>query len=373
VPAAFTFARASGSTQFDPSLQLSYLGNEVPDIEYEPATLQPLGLALFGQQRNDSPNNIAAGIANGGVHSYAVSTDIAPPYPGATVWKLTKGANPDSNFCNANQITCPVSSAIFGSVWMYIPPSSTATLARISCDAASANIAWKPYDLANKGRWQRPWRLYTSSSSAANTGCQIRIDGMTSGHSLYVCLLHMAISTAYCPTIVTSGSALTRALETLRLSDVAFAPMLNAPWKTAIVEVTIPQLPAAGSANLLQLDDDTDNNRVLLRYDATGAAINGYRVVGGVGSAAAPVGTTTSGAVIRVGITMNATDAKFVGPTGTIASLTGGALAPTKMRIGNRAVAGSNILNGYARLAATYPYTVSDARLQAMIVLGAPL
>lgn len=217
----------------------------------------------------------------------------------------------------------------------------------------------------------------TMSASAAS--CRPRIGmSIVSGTSYSFTVLiggwqtdHGRMSSLVRPAAGTS-TARDRAFDMLTLNAAQLASLRNLWQGTAVVEFNLPNWTTTQPAGVIfQMDDGTNDNRLVVYRPAGASTVVAAVVVGGVLVATGTAGTLTAGTTARiafrwrrgvVGLSMNG------GAVQTLSATWAG--QPTNLRIGNGAL-GTMALDGLLRSAALYPYTLSDAELQAISVVGA--
>ncbi len=376
---AYDYVVLIGGPQFERGpvvTSLALTPAETPQIGYRDAVPAP-GILVEGQSTNLLANNLTTGFGNGGAHTSAVSTDLSPVVPGATIWKLTRTAATDSNMSNTATVAAAVSTLLVISALVFVPTDSTATSVTIGADNASANGASGPYDLTKRGTWQRIWRAYTTSATITGSGGQLRASGLTTGQFIYATLLQFDAGTALTSLITTSGSAASRAADLLTLSGDAFTGVFGkgAPNGFVVADVLMDTLLTNSSGRVIaNLDDGTAANRLMLRTNSGGGGLISIPNLGGPqGAPVVNANAPTYGVVMRVGLRWS-NGAHGSCMNGGAVSI--GTSAPvdgfTVLRIGND-IGGGSPLNGRILGAWAGGIAPTDATFQAMCAANADI
>jgi hypothetical protein len=174
---------------------------------------------------------------------------------------------------------------------------------------------------------------------------------------------------------VAAPAAATRAADVATLIGTAFADAFGAGaaqgW--VVVEAMLPQAAPTGvNQTLVQVDDGSSNNRILLRNDAGTANMLAYRVTAGAGaSPVTPLVGAAGGAVFRCGMAWDAAgNVRSSGNGGAIVTLTGAPNGLIALRLGNNNSTTGPLSGRIRGLWCGYEQP-SDAQLQAATVLGA--
>jgi hypothetical protein len=116
-----------------------------------------------------------------------------------------------------------------------------------------------------------------------------------------------------------------------------FSALFPAGVGSVLASYVLPFNASGADQTLLDINDGTANNRIRLRNADGGATIVAGRVIGGVSSDAATLGSMTPGTLFRVGLTFDGTTitANFNGTANqTVAGQPAGL---TTLRLGNHA------------------------------------
>jgi hypothetical protein len=169
---------------------------------------------------------------------------------------------------------------------------------------------------------------------------------------------------ASAPMLPTPGSPAAAA----RAADAPTLSLAGVTAGTLVMRAMIPQAAPAGlDQGLLQLDDGTDANRILLRNTAGGAAIAALVVSGGTMLATLAGGSMAAGTPFRAVLAWS--------PTGTALCVTGGTVQTTtfarpaavnRLLIGHAAAALNRALHGEVERLELHPARLPDATLLAL-------
>lgn len=216
-------------------------------------------------------------------------------------------------------------------------------------------------------------------TTAGNTAVSPRITGSVSGDvdvTLRCGLVQAEANHHASSPIRTSGAVVSRGPDVLLVQGNAFQQIFGAGASQGAVWLDVVLNAQAGPLTeqyLLQVDDGTNSNRLLVRVALNTASIQGFRVTGGAGTGSAVLGTITPGVPFRVGMAWNLGVVRFVGPSAAIVQHTGALLSGfTRLLVGG-GFASSSILNGRVRGLYAAPRAPTDAKLLAASVLGADI
>lgn len=153
-----------------------------------------------------------------------------------------------------------------------------------------------------------------------------------------------------------------------RLADALPALPVAGP-ATVLIECAVPTLPPAGSANMMlaQFDAGTDTDRIRVHLPAGGTSLVAGRVVGGVATDAAALGSVTAGGRFAVALRHDGAGTLGAAMTGgSVQTLGGGLAGVTSLLLCNNR-AGASPLFGLVRQARLFPRSLSDAELLAAV------
>jgi len=394
----WVFTRASNASFFNSAGVLTTAGSNVPAIEFDPVTLAPKGVGLWGQITNGVANPRFEGATPGTPGTAPASTQ--QPTAGGNLSNITlvgvgtengipyveyafttSGAvNFEFNLVYTASCTSAVGQAWTGAFYARLTGGSNANVvhnvmiyelggvtgnsyAAFVPNGASLNTQRfsRTYTNIQAGTAYQQMRYNVGASGAASW--QIRIGAPT------------LTQTAFVPPVIlppagTPGVA-TRAADSLVLSAAAFARYVNPAAGTVFVDGAVVYPDAANAQFFAEMDDGGYNNRIsaFLWYTNPSVICN----VGGTQVAllhALPV--ATSGVYARLGCRWNNAGVS-ISNDGSAPSI--GACVPalpTTFRLGSTA-GGAGVLNGYIRNIALYPAALTDAQLQAGSNVGAAM
>lgn len=322
---------------------------------------RPGSLLVEEGRTNFVPNSLSSGVGNGATgNTSAASTDIPAFLTGATVWKHVRAdpaTQPDNNSANVTIGTPGAGQTITISCWAWVPASYAGTVVGIAFDGAASNISATNYDLTQKGTWQRITRTSTTAAGATGSlNAQLRPTGAQAGNVFYTTCWQCEIGAFATSHVPTSGAAAVRAADQIGFPLGAW----HRPGAgTVVVRALLPNQTFAG---LALLDDNSSNNRIVVRN--FGGNLTAAMVVGGATVASATGGTTPIGASFTCAMAWDA--------NGIAACLNGGAVAtaasapPTglaTLRIGQNETS-NRYANGTIERVDYYARRLSDADLR---------
>lgn len=403
LPSWLKFQRASASTVWTPaSAAFTTLGNDVPAIDFDPVTGNPLGIAIYGQVTNQIRNSTVQGAANG------------TPGTNPTYWTVNgagNGLTKSNTLTTVNGIpgiairiwgTATATSSFFiapeawnsvvaanGQTW-----TQSAYLAITAGSLGATTFAISPlaYDSGGAGLLVFGASAVTPTatlarfvSSGAISGApttayaqpRFRVDyanGTTFDVTIFIGWPQFELSPTATPYIQTSGSVATRSADQLTVDPAAFAGVFGAATSgMGFLDVMIPVLSAIADA--LYVGDGSANNTFML------AANNGTGLACGYGLVSASIYNTGSAGAVssatwyRVGLIW----APFLG--GYYVCLNGAApvgcvnsMPPiTQGMLGNRPYDLARPVSGYIKQVALYPFAAPLATFRNLCAYGAQL
>ncbi len=369
----FTFTRASKARDFDAYGLLSEHAVDAIRQGYDPATGAPAGWRLEGAATNLLQQSSAFNFAPwnsilGGMASNAV----AAPDGTTTADTLTLGAAVSHHLYQIFTVT-PATTYAF-SIWVRLGtlPASYFSMA-FRDDTAAVFIAEPvaPAESLTAAAWTRVRYVLTTPAGCTTLRVYPYRHTATTGGTVHLWGAQCEANYFASSYIPTTTAATTRAADNLSITDSAFASIFGsgAPQGFVIVDVLLPQSAGATEQAVLQVDAGTNNDRLLIRNNANGSALAGFRVTAGAGSSGVAMGSLTAGAPFRVGVAWANGLVRFVGPSGAVVSHTGAPTSFSFVRFGAEIT--SRHLNGRIRMAAAGAIAPTDAKFQAACVLGA--
>lgn len=170
-----------------------------------------LGLLIEPSSVNSLNNSNNPNITNHPAGTVTPSTDIAPLYSGATVFKHTITTGGDNNM-GALGVLVPVSGQPYaGAVYVYIPSAFVGTYVHVAYEGGGlAGSTTGAADLTKVDQWQRVLFVKSSASSTSNSNIVLRMSVSTMPQTIYsTCWQHeqnQTTSTSYIPNSGTSAS-----------------------------------------------------------------------------------------------------------------------------------------------------------------------
>jgi len=390
------FSRGSGATYTDEMGVVRYAPHNVPRFDHDPATGECLGLLIEEARTN--------------LVEYGDFTTGWSEYGGTVTNNVTETAAPDGTF-TAAKITSKgdvATAGIYDSIqyssnttythtmWL---KAGTVTIAGITVNSggkwASSNYPYITVNLstgavtasggvsAKATAYPNGWyKLEATGTFAGNTQVDAiwvhsqtgsSMSGNTTGY-YYVWgpqAEQGSFATSYIPT---NGSAVTRAVETAKITGTNFTDFYNQNEGTIVSEHSIATGVAAGdNTYVYQVDDGSDTNvefRLLDHNGAHGDVLRAYGFTGG--SWNSPIyGSQTStpdhDSVLKVAVAVKKDDfgVNFFG--GTTYTDTSGDINVdmTQLTIGNHR-GGTAPLQGHIRQFKYYPKRLPNAQLQGL-------
>jgi hypothetical protein len=240
LPAGATFSRASSGSYFNASGVLTTAGSDVARIEYNPATLAPLGLLREGQATNTMPQS--NDWTNGAIWTFANIATVAAAATGPDGQASAASLSDDSTNV-AHFIAEGGASFVSGTTYCFsvFAKAGTATVIQLSSRVTfSATPGSVNFDLVNGSKggaanviasgmtpcgngWWRCWftkaagNTGTAASDVAltnnNATATVRPIYTGSGQTLYVFGLQVEASNFPTSYMATTGTAATRAKD----------------------------------------------------------------------------------------------------------------------------------------------------------------
>lgn len=365
-----TFTRASTATYFNQLGVLTSAAVNVPRFDYNPSTLQPLGLLIEEARTNSFPNsNDFSNATYWTVYGTAVATGSAAVGPdGLTSASNLAGAT-DTTLSGNNleeSVSISASTAYTFSVFVKSNGGTEVVLRlRDSTGGSTSSVT-----LAVTSAWQRVSLTRTMAVGATSVRCII---GQTNGNILiYGAQLEAgAFPTSYIPTTTT---ALTRNADVASMTGTNFSSWYNAAEGTIYADVQTVDLSSV--KGIYSIGDASLAFANRTRIDISFASGNSGRAttavnINGVSQASlvntytqlANTFTKTASAYKEndFGLSTNGLTAQTdnSGQIPTVTSFSIGSLNSSWSAAGN-------YLNGTIRRIAYYPTRLPDATLQAL-------
>jgi len=400
------FGRKTGATYTDEMGIVRYAPHNVPRFDHNPSTGECLGLLIEEGRTNiltysnlTSGEGIGTGYANGGT-TVSKGSNVTAPDGTLTAWNsVYNGTSGDASLYKAGgEITTTNSTSYTLSIFAKVPLTNTyVTGVRLRTfndnHSAGFNLLTGTIVGTSEGAttnrieaypngWYRCSITFTSGTDG-NQGVQFYLinnastalnSSSANGEELYlwgVQLEQGSFPTSYIPT---SGSTVTRAVETAKITGTNFTDFYNQNEGTIVSEHSIATGVAAGdNTYVYQVDDGSDTNvefRLIDHNGAHGDVLRAYGFTGG--SWNSPVyGSQTStpdhDSVLKVAVAVKKDDfgVNFFG--GTTYTDTSGDINVdmTQLTIGNHR-GGTAPLQGHIRQFKYYPKRLPNAQLQGL-------
>jgi len=396
-----TFTRASSATYFNSQGVLTTAPNNVPRIDFDPATGRCLGLLIEGGRTNSIRNNTMVGAVagtpgtlptnwasiNGSTDSGVTLSVIGVGQENGISYidvGISGTATATSSQLNIALETNSGIAASSGQVWSFSGFSKIVT-----GSLNNIGIYFQFGELNSSGGYLQGGLLQlqptTSSLAIQRSSASYTIanastafirpliyfaitNGQTYNFTLRIGLPQLELGAFATSVIATTTAAATRTIENARIP---LGSWYNASAFSLLVEAQKNTTADTGFATSVELNDGTGNRRISF-YNSPSTAnlrIDVSTIVD------IPAGTYTSGVPYKIAAAVTGTSTT----TGTIVSFFNGAAAGsgittnlnsasyTNMNIGYIGVIGAgNQMNGWIQRIAYYPVAFSNTQLQAM-------
>lgn len=328
----------------------------------------------------------AAGISGSGAtgNTNVVSTDVPPPFTGATVRKHTRAAdttlNADDNggIIGFTYTALPAASTASHSVYVYVPSSSsfpgTNPFMRIE-GGGTTSLAAVNIDLTKRDQWQRVTIPFTVPTWTSQPFYIVRMGATNANAVIYTAAPQIEASPVATSYIHTTGVAAARSPDQLAISGANLAALLGtAQSGTIIVDAYMESQLSNNARFIAQLDDGTNSNRIQLRTNLAGTNIIGLVTNAGVQAGASALASPpTYGTPFRIGLRWDVVGSRIgVSLNGAAIGTWSGAMpaAFSTLRIGANA-GGSEATTGRIRRVQAFPFFMADDEFRARTALGA--
>lgn len=390
-----TFTRLTTGTFTNASGVLTSAAINAPRFDYDPATLQSLGLLIERISTNTIRNNTMVGAVAGtpgtlptnwaaqintttGLTSQivGVGTDSGISYIDYRISGTASGAGSfDLFFEDANTIPSFTNEPWAGSFYWKLQAGSTTGLSAAQyrsyeynsaiefLTATSINLSFPTSAALNTQRatvaytisngsteWQRPLLAFNIANGAAiDITLRIGMPQVEQGD----------FATSVIPT--TSEQA-TRDSDLPRLTGTNFSSWYNASTSTVFMEFQTTLRPSAQT--LVSFNNTTLANRVTVT--ASAVRFSAIRNTSGAGAVTSPVtANAPTAGVNKVALAFANFDVAICGNSGSVVTATNYAVpSVTQMQIGNQLT--TSFLSGHIQRIDYYPSRLSNAELQAL-------
>lgn len=407
----FAFTRASGATGFGAAGNLAELAVDTIRQSYDPATLLPAGWLLEAQSTNLCINPRFEGatvgvVGSGGVrpssHGYdnlgglteqvvGVGTFKGRPYYDVRLFGTSTTAFTVARFV---PYAAPFNAGVGGVSYAHRFPlmlvgGSLSGLSSITCTIRATGTGLSPGSVnfplgsLNAADWTFPPTLVGVTAAGTTTvapGFSLNYPG--AGTVVDVTLRIGAPMTEQgprhtslvLPTVGTPAQTV-RAADLLVVAPAGFAGLFgNAAQGFLVADVLLPQAAPTGLDQIVaQLDDGTDNNRLVLRNLAGGLTVSAEVWAGGASLGnTSSAGSAVVGTAFRVGLKWGAGAVAVCMNGGALQTLAATLPTVTGLQLGNRRDL-ARPLSGWLRGVWGGSLLPSDAKFQAACVAGADL
>ena len=371
--AGLTFTRSSTATYINAAGVMAQAGINAPRFDFDPMTLQPLGLLIEGQSTNQIPANTVAPVlgdwpqtpASGGTTVYSVVNDAAALTAagltlGTTVLKVDNTAGVGAAYISS-EAAAATGGLCVASAYLRATGANAADV-RISADWASTT---NPAPLAGGGGYVR--RATQPSTPPGANAHRLSVE-VPAGCIVYVALAQYELASDASSYIPTYGSAATRAGETCTMPlgawyNNAAGTVAMSIYKQAWVNV------GGGNRGLAVFSaNESWSNSIQLVYpgNVSTGQVNFENYRAGAGSAT-NVGAFVTAGACRVAASWGAS-APVVSLRGAPVVAAPAYVLPIGANLLELGTNGGNInhINGHLRSFAYYPVALPNATLQAL-------
>lgn len=259
-----TFTRNSIATYFDSTGIMRVTTANVPRFDYNPVTLQPLGLLIEEARTNLVLQSAAIGITSWtNAAITATANNIAAPDGTITATKLA-GTGADS-IASATSMTATAATTYTASVYLKADVATSINIFIVDAVGGSGNTT----TVCNvTTSWQR--FTVTRTTSALTTAINMQIGGantFSTGETVYAWGAQVelgAFATSYIPTITTT---VPRSADSAVMTGTNFSSWYNATNGTLYLETIYNGhlIGTTAESNSVVIDDGTVSNYVKLR------------------------------------------------------------------------------------------------------------
>jgi hypothetical protein len=382
IPSTATFGRSSTAAYYNSSGVLSFASSGVPRFDYNPLTLQPVGLLMEQSSTNKCDNSQAIGNASWANNNVtaALNNAVAPDGTTTATQLTVSGTSQPYSYAN----TTYTASGTY-TVSLFVK-QGTATTAVLGITDNSANAAQAIFTFATKTftpstagngsvaatsykQLLNGWfRLQATIAFSGTTAAQSFIAGVTSGtgtvsQTVYVWGAQyeaLPFATSYIPT---TSVNVTRSADSLIISSI---PWYNSAAGTVFARAVL--LGASTTSNgLASIDDNSGNNGLELCPSFYGSD-NGFIRNAGVTTFQQYVASPAVGTTLKLALAYStaASAARFYenGTAGSVTTaFTAGPGTVTQAQLGYSPNAGSQ-LNGWLQNFSYWRSALTAAQLK---------
>lgn len=389
-----TFSRGTTATYFNSLGVLTTAGTAEARFDFNPSTLQPLGLLIEEQRTNSIRNNTMQGAvagtpgtdptnwvtagAGGGITSKTIAAVTSENGVSCIDYRYVFNASGTANI--RTEATTQTAAAV-GQTWTasaYLKlqggllSNLTINIVIRECDAGGATLvetaqAFTP-TTANLAT-QRA--TLTRTLAAVGTAFVVAIVQFSASGAADATLrigLPQLEQGAFATSVVaTTTTALTRNADVASMTGTNFSSWFNSAQGTMIAEFSRNTTPAASTfPQFFNIDDGSVNNRLAL-FTNSSLAMTGQVAISGVFTSLLTGQSWSLGVPSKLGLAYQALNhaASANGSTvvtNTAVNVPSGLIAA---RIGNQAGGGADV-NGWIRRVSFYPTRLPDTTLQAL-------
>jgi hypothetical protein len=371
LPSGATFSRASIATYTNASGLIAQAASGVPRFDYNPSTLQPLGLLVEESRTNsllysqDFSNSLWQ-VLNGATKTAAYAT---APDGTTTAARTTIAAG--AYLSTYSMMLQVLSGSSLGSgqthcfsLWV---KSNTGSNQAFRIDICQSSIAdYLSGDMIATTSWQR----FSFSTTFGGGGIGI-ITGIFAGSAgaaadLLVWGAQLEMNCSY-PTsyIPTTSLAVTRLADSLTMASPSW---LKSDKGSLIVNAYIPRVNSSRRSCVAALSDGTSNNLIASEIGTTGAPLAETIISGTSTPSAGSLSAVTAGSVVKTGLSYQSASNNFAANGVSDGAGTFGASGVpsfNQINLGDFAGSGRS-LNGHIQSLTYYPSAKTSTELVAL-------
>jgi hypothetical protein len=379
----------SSLTTYYPTTTAAYYA---PRFDYNPSTLQPLGLLIEEARTNSIRNNTMVGAVAGtpgtlptnwsvagaaGLTTNVIGTGTSNGviYVDLQVTGTSSATSYILAFDTTTQIAASVGQNWAWSSWIAFVGGSLSNVTTVSADFRESNSGGTQLAAGTVALSTLTSSLVRQSatrtlSEATTAFIQPRLrltitNGAAINITLRIGLPQLELGAFATSVIPTTTTALTRNADVASMTGTNFSSWYNASEGTLYAEAQLQGVGGLAPAALVSIDDVTTNNRIILRRSLVAGTAN-FRFVSSAGSIDANLLSGSNTGLNKMIAAFKAGDQQSANNGTLFTGITPVASLPIVTRLAIGDGTGSTPASGYIRRIAYYPTRLPDATLQAL-------
>jgi hypothetical protein len=386
-----TFTRATTATYFNSSGVLTTAASGSPRFDYNPSTLQPLGLLIEEARTNSIRNNTMVGAVAGTPGTLPTNWSVAAAaglttnvigtgtsngviYVDLQVTGTSSATSYILAFDTTTQIAASVGQNWAWSSWIAFVGGSLSNVTTVSADFRESNSGGTQlaagtvaFSTLTSSLVRQSATRTLSEATTAFIQPRLRLtitNGAAIDITLRIGLPQLELGAFATSVIPTTTTALTRNADVASMTGTNFSSWYNASEGTLYAEPAIVA-PRTSDFTVLRVDDGTSSNRLQTGSGSSATIFNSFIINSGASQgnnivSVSPVGTRKL--AFAYGANSSVTSASgSVGTTDTTVSVPAGV---NRLLIGRDDTAG--YINGWIGRLAYYPTRLPNTTLQAL-------